>query len=405
MFLNSELNKWVQEYYPYITFALLVILIIISIVIIIRVVSVNRKLGDQDFDILESIRKDDEGRLQFVITISNKAFSTNYLNMVGFQMRDINQILEESSIALAPRTKHAFTFEMEKIERLALRDINKFIKIILFAENELGLRQQYKGKLINKHLKRTFKENKKADKRAAKKERFETGNYRFYERFGLIIKLFFRPFYKLGQKMSRSTNSALKESELRRHYKLEHDRVNKKLSNVKSEIIEQKIKEESYKDNKTQETMLELLKQEKALELRRLKVEAYEKAFNEKKEEILSVDTEAEFNKYIEENPIIFENIEEEVLQQIFSEIRAELSVKDKDKPETKPETPEKEEVVKEEIVEEVAEETAKPETEEIAEVDLETLSTKQLKKLAKENNIEGFEKMNKTKLIEALKK
>ncbi len=310
----------------YIIFGLLLIIFILFIVTIVKIVSINRRLGEQDFELLEAIVKDEEEVLLYDLTVSNKAFTTNYLNILGFKKGNVIQVLSESNTSIAPRTKHVTSIPMEQIEGLTIKGVNKFKKIRLFAENELGLRQESKGKLINKYLKRTFKENKRKERKNAKEERFETGNYNFGERLWLIVKLFFRPFYKLSQRTKTSTNMALKESEVRRIHKAEHDKIEKKLTLTTAKANELKIKEESYKENKTREAMLELLKQEKIYEIEQQKHAAYEEAFEEKRAEILAINPMEVFEEYLRENPINYDQIEADILKELLRE--AELREK-----------------------------------------------------------------------------
>ncbi|NLN50178.1 MAG: hypothetical protein GX149_00945 [Acholeplasmataceae bacterium] len=314
--------EWLKQLTPefYIIVGFLVLLIIFEIIHIVRLVFISRRLGEQDFEILEAIVKDETGEFIFDFTVSNKAFSTNYLNKIGFKNANIIQILAETNVTIAPRTKHVSTFPLKKIEALTIDQQTKYQKIRLYAENELGLRQESKGKIINKYLKRKFKANKKQAKKEAKAKRFETGNYNFGERVGLIFKLFFRPFYKLAQKMRLSTNRTLKESEIRRIQKAEHDKVETKLSETIAKTKEIQIKEESYQENKTRETKLELLKQEKVFELEALKQAKYEEAFEMKKAELMAIDPKQETEKYFEEHPIDYDYIESKIIHYLSDE-------------------------------------------------------------------------------------
>ena len=183
---------------------------------------------------------------------------------------------------------------MAQIEQITIINEKKFKKVKLFAENEVGLRKELNPKLLNKYLSRRLKRHLKQAKADAKQKRFDTGNYKFYERIGLLIKLIFRPFYKLSQKMKYATNRTLKESEVRRLQKAEHDKVKYKLEETIAKTNELKIREEAFKENKTRETELELLKQEKIQQIEQLKKEAYEAAYEERKAVILAISPELE---------------------------------------------------------------------------------------------------------------
>ncbi len=389
--------EWLKQLPPefYITTGLLLLLLIFAISLLAVVVSVNRRLGKQDFEILESIVKDATGSMVFNFTVSNRSFSTNYINIIGFKNANITQILEEKNISIAPRTKSVSSFPMTLIESYTIETKGKFKKILLFAENEIGLRQETKAKLLNKYLKRRLKKIKKQARKDAKAKRFETGNYNFFERVGLIIRLFFRPLYKLFQLMKRSTNRSLKEIEVRRKQKAEHDKIERELSDTVAKVNEIKIIEESYKENKTRETILENLKQKKILEIEKLKQEAYDQAFEKKKEEILAIDSQAETDKYFAEHPLDYEEIEAKVKEEIKTEKQAQAKkdAEAKKQAEEKAEKLEKEKLEKEKAEKALAEEKPKDEPQEeklevpedVIKKDLEEKEVKKVEKPKKE--------------------
>jgi len=271
---------WIKQLSPefYIIVGLLVVLFIMLIVQFIRLTLVARRLGTQDFKIIEAISKNDEGEYFLSITVSNQAFSTNNLNDIGFKNKNIVHVLSEVNKLIPPRNKHVESFNMKHIESITIEGKKKFKKRKIYVENDLGDKKEIKAKVTNKYLKQRFKNNKKEEKRLAKEKRFETGNYNFLERTGLILRLFGRPFYKLFRKMTRKTNNALRESEVRRKQKSEHDKIENELNITAAKVRSIKIVEESKRYNKTNETELELLKQQKLLEIETLKQEQYNKA-------------------------------------------------------------------------------------------------------------------------------
>lgn len=422
--------QWIERITPFVGVGLIAITLVVLIFVLIRTIMINRRVGEQDFEIIESIKRDEHENIFFDLTVSNKAFSTNYLNTVGFIKGNVIQILSEIDIAIAPRTKYSLTFPMEVIESLTIKDATKYKNIKLFAENELGLKHESNGKLINKFLKRSYRANKRNERKLAKEERFETGNYNFGERIWLVIKLFFRPFYKLAKRTKQSTNIALKESEIRRIYKAEHDKIEKNLVLTTAKANELMIKEESYNENRTRETMLELLKQEKILEIENLKLEAYEKAFEQKKQEVLAISPKEEFEKYILKNPINYDEIETDVLKVLLKEIKEDIeqkNIKEKAKKKkakktiakaleketsVKDDLEEQPEEVKKEPVEIVEEKPKKEEIQPVKEkkkvkkeIDLYALKVTELKSMAREQGIKYYGTMKKAELIEALKK
>ena len=299
---------WLENLTPefYITLGLFLVLLILIIIVLIKIIQTNRRVGTQDFDLLESISKE-ENIYTYHITLVNKSFSSNQIDVIGLTKGNVRHILKQEHFQIAPRSKVTSDILMSEVEAIILED--KFKRVYLFAENEIGLRNTDKCKKLNKFLKRRVKEIKKEKKLALKKERFETGNYNAWERIVLFIKLLFRPFYKLHQKIKHKTNITLKESEVRRIQKAEHDQIKYKLEATVARSNEIKVREEAFKENKTRETELELLKQEKVLEIEALKQKTILEEFEKKRKEIESIDPKEEVKKYLEENPITYDDI------------------------------------------------------------------------------------------------
>ncbi len=300
---------WLQNLPPefYILFCFLSILLAFLIVILVKLIETNRRVGTQDFDILESISKDGE-EYTYHITLVNKGFTSNQIDVIGITESNIRHILRQEEYHIGPRSKVIADISMDEIESLFKEEKNHK-KVYLFAENEIGLRNINKCKKLNRFLIHRKKEAKKAHRLAEKKERFETGTYNAWERTGLFIKLLFRPFYKLGVKIKHRTNLTLKESEVRRAQKAEHDKIKYKLEATLAKSNEIKIREEAAKENKTRETELELLKQEKVLEIESLKQKALMEAYEAKRQEIQNINPKKEVNKYFKENPINYDEI------------------------------------------------------------------------------------------------
>lgn len=332
--------EWIKQLTPefYIVIGFLLVLFILLIIQIIRLTLVARRLGTQDFKIIESIAKNNEGEYFLHITVSNQAFSTNNLNDIGFKNKDIIHVLSTVNKLIPSRNKHVESLPMQHIESITIVGKKKYKKLKIYAENDLGDKKLIKAKVTNKYLKRRFKQNKKAEKLAAKKERFTTGNYNVWERTGLILRLFGRPIYKLFRKLNRKTNYALRENEVRRQQKAEHDKIENDLNITTAKVRSIQIAEESKKINKTRETELELLKQKKVLEIETLKQEEYNKAFETRKAEIDAIVVNDEIKKHFDKNPIDYEAIDAKILKE--KEIKVEPVKEDKEVPKEKEEKP-----------------------------------------------------------------
>ncbi len=328
--------EWIKQLTPefYIIVGFLIVLFILLIIQIIRLTLVARRLGTQDFKIIEAISKNDEGEYFLSITVSNQAFSTNNLNDIGFKNKDVIHVLSKVNRLIPPRNKHVESLPMSHIESITIEGKKKYKKVKIYAENDLGDKKLIKAKVTNNYLKRRFKDDRKAEKLAAKEQRFATGNYNFWERMGLIFRLFGRPVYKLFKKMTRKTNNALRENEVRRQQKAEHDKIENELNITAAKARSIKIAEESKRFNKTRETELELLKQQKLLEIEKLKQAEYDEAFAAKKAKIEAINVEKEVEKHFKANPIDYDKIDVSI---------KETEVKEEPIKEEKPAEPKKE--------------------------------------------------------------
>lgn len=379
--------KWLSELTPefYIFFSFFVILLILLVFLLVIISRVNDRVGSQDFEILESISEQDK-KYFYYITVVNKSLSPNYINHIGFIRGDVRHVLEDKNNPIGPRNKYQTKIDMETILEITNYNVKKFRKVTLFAENEIGLRKNSKPKQLNKYLKRQYNRAKKDLAKRKKEERFETGNYNFGERTFLILKLFFRPFYKLQQKIKFSTNRVLKESEVRRVQKAEHDKIEFKLSETAQKVNELRILEETSRENKTRETKLELLKQQKAYEIESLKQAELNKAFEKQKAKITAINVKAEVHKYFEQQPIEFDDDKPVVLTNNLNTPNIEKETINVSEEKVLPD--EEVIVLKEEINEEVS---------------YHDLKVNELREIAKERELKGYSTLKKTELIELL--
>lgn len=282
---------WLRSLTPetIIIFSFLLVLFILLIFVLTRLSRIASRVGEQEFYLNESLLNV-EGEHFINLTIINKAFSTNHINVIGVELRNVSHPLEEKLVMIAPRSKHQTRFNLEDIKRFIFQNKRKYRPFRIYVENEIGLRKSFKPKVNNRFLKREFLKLQKQDRIEKKKKRFETGQYKLNERFGLIVGLLFRPFSKLFRHMALSTNKALRESEIRRLQKKEHDLIKYKLDQDEFELNEIRIKEQAIKENRTRELELEGLKKSKELEIERIKKETRESEFLASKTALESID-------------------------------------------------------------------------------------------------------------------
>lgn len=319
--------EWLQNLAPefYITVGGILFLALISFVQLYRLNRIANKVGEQEFYMKELLQIVD-GLTYLHLTVINKSFSSNQINMISIARRNISKTLEEKTIMIAPRSKYNTNFLLDDLKPFVYGNRKSYKKFKIHVENEIGLRKSLKPKNANKYLRKEFNNEKKQIRLENKKKRFEHGTYTFVERVGLIVGLLFRPFRKMFQSMAYSTNKALKESEIRRQQKREHNAIKYKLEETEAQLNSIRIKEDAMVVNKTRETELELLKKEKEYALEKLKKTAMDSAYMQAKKDIISRDVEQEAAAYFNENPINFDVIEKDDEADIDLETKKELN-------------------------------------------------------------------------------
>ncbi|MDX9807103.1 MAG: hypothetical protein RBS87_00910 [Acholeplasma sp.] len=282
--------EWLQSLTPedIIVFSGILVLFVTSIITLVRLSRIANRVGEQEFYIQETLLEMD-GEQYINLTIINKAFSTNHINVVGVELRNVSHPLEEKLVMIAPRSKYQVRFNLAEIKKFVFANRKKYRKFRIYVENEIGLRKSIKPKINNRFMKHQYKLLKRQERIEAKRIRFESGQYNFMERTGLIVGLVFRPFIKLRRHMVLSTNKTLRESEIRRQQKKEHDAIKYKLDQDEFELNEIRIREESIKENRTRELELERLKKEKELEIERIKEATLKREFEENKAKIEAI--------------------------------------------------------------------------------------------------------------------
>ncbi|MFA7376341.1 MAG: hypothetical protein WCZ13_02440 [Acholeplasmataceae bacterium] len=310
--------EWLKSLTPefYVTIGGLVLLSLFSIIQLYRLNRISNKVGEQEFYMKEMIQMID-GLTYLHLTVINKSFSSNQINMISIARRNISKTIEEKTTMIAPRSKYNTNFLMDDLKPFVFSNRKSYKKFKIYVENEIGLRKAIKPKYANKYLKKEFNKEKHQMKLELKAKRFEQGTYNLAERIGLIVGLLFRPFKKMFQNMAYSTNKALKESEIRRQQKKEHDAIKYKLEETEAQLNSIRIQEDALKVNKTRETELQLLKKEKELALEKIKLIAIQEAYEQAKTNVIKRNVEEEAKSFFQENPIKFDELTEQVQLEI----------------------------------------------------------------------------------------
>lgn len=293
---------WLKSLTPetIIIFSALITIFIMTIFTLIRLRRIASRVGEQEFYINESLVELD-GQPYINITIINKAFSTNHINVIGMELRNVSHPLEEKVVMIAPRSKHQTRFNLNELKPIIFQNRKKYRSFRIYVENEIGLRKSFRPRVNNRFMKRKFKQLLKSQKRERKLKRIETGQYNFFERTGLIIGLLFRPFIKLKRHMALSTNKALRESEVRRLQKKEHDILKYKLDQDEFELDEIRIREQAVRENRTRELELETLKKAKELEIEKIKQLTRQAELQAAKAELEAINPQAVAKKELAE--------------------------------------------------------------------------------------------------------
>lgn len=321
--------EWLQALTPedIIVFSGILVLFVTSIITLVRLSRIANRVGEQEFYIQESLLEID-GEQYINLTIINKAFSTNHINVVGVELRNVSHPLEEKLVMIAPRSKYQVRFNLAEIKKFVFATRKKYRKFRIYVENEIGLRKSIKPKINNRFMKRQYLLLKRQERLEAKRIRFESGQYNFFERTGLIVGLIFRPFVKLRRHMVLSTNKTLRESEIRRQQKKEHDAIKYKLDQDEFELNEIRIREQSIKENRTRELELERLKKEKELEIERIKEATLKREFEENKAKIEAIIPEEVAQAELEserKNPKVDEKKRPRKLKQVEEKVESEV--------------------------------------------------------------------------------
>lgn len=321
--------EWLQALTPedIIVFSGILVLFVTSIITLVRLSRIANRVGEQEFYIQESLLEID-GEQYINLTIINKAFSTNHINVVGVELRNVSHPLEEKLVMIAPRSKYQVRFNLAEIKKFVFATRKKYRKFRIYVENEIGLRKSIKPKINNRFMKRQYLLLKRQERLEAKRIRFESGQYNFFERTGLIVGLIFRPFVKLRRHMVLSTNKTLRESEIRRQQKKEHDAIKYKLDQDEFELNEIRIREQSIKENRTRELELERLKKEKELEIERIKEATLKREFEENKAKIEAIIPEEVAQAELEserKNPKVDEKKRPRKLKQVEEKVELEV--------------------------------------------------------------------------------
>lgn len=240
--------QWLQELGPeyYILFGLIAFSFIMLIIVIIMQAKTNKILINRSIVVKDAIHKNDQG-LKVVVDLANQSYVNAEIVEVGFFYKKTYIPIYEERFIITARDFFKVEYSAEELRVLLLGSQKQVKKLYVYIKNTVGDIIKVKAKLVKKHLVNTINEEIRLAKQIARTQRFETGNYNFWERVGLVLAFIFSPFYKLFKFIARKTNEAMKRRQARlaakRKIEAEHKEIKDKETEKMVAEIEAKERE------------------------------------------------------------------------------------------------------------------------------------------------------------------
>lgn len=250
--------EWLKNLEPefLMIFGLLALLLIVSIILLIKSQRTLNLIGRRALILTEDLLKR-EGVDVVDIMVSN----TSYVNVEAAAIGLIYQkkllpLKEENTIILA-RDSHKLTLPIHALREYVLGQDLRVKTIKIYVEDSLGRRSVRRAKNSRRYLKKVIQQEKKMARIEAKRVRFETGNYRFFERIGLVFAVLWSPFRKGFRAIRVGLNRKLKLREERLELKkkeLEHQLMLREVADEERREeerakLEKRLMEEKQKAN------------------------------------------------------------------------------------------------------------------------------------------------------------
>lgn len=250
--------EWLKtlELETIIIFGFLLVGVLLLLIILIKTQRTINLIGKRALVLVEDLVVRD-GTHVIDIVASNSSYVNVEAAAMGLIYKDkLLPLKEETTIVLA-RDSYKVTLSLDQLRIKVLGKDKKIKMIYVYVEDALGRRTIKHAYNAYNALKKILKDEKKAYKKELKRERFETGNYRIFERVGLVFKWIFSPFVKLYLSIAKGVNRRLKEREIKQDLKRkerEHqDMLREVALDEKREQeradLEKRIKEEQLKAN------------------------------------------------------------------------------------------------------------------------------------------------------------
>ena len=238
--------QWLQELGPeyYILFGLIAFSFIMLIIVILMQAKTNKILINRSIVVKDAIHKNDQG-LKVVVDLANQSYVNAEIVEVGFFYKKTYIPIYEERFIITARDFFKVEYSAEELRVLLLGSQKQVKKLYVYIKNTVGDIIKVKAKLVKKHLVNTINEEIRLAKQIARTQRFETGNYNFWERVGLVLAFIFSPFYKLFKFIARKTNEAMKrrQARLAAKRKIEAEQKELKVKETEKMVAEIEAKE------------------------------------------------------------------------------------------------------------------------------------------------------------------
>lgn len=339
---------WIKNLEPefLIIFIGLLLAFIINIFILIKSSKTLDLIGKRAFKLNEDLVIRNDKKIVDIL-ISNTSFISVKVAAVGYIFKKNLLPISEEITEIAPRDSIKISIEIDALKAFIFNHETKLKRLKIYVEDTLGRRTLKRAKDSYRTLKKMIKDEKKAGKLKAKKERFDTGKYNLIERIGLVLKFIFAPFSKLNYMIKKGLNKRLKEREVRlklmkkerEHTAFlksvaEDDRREKELLDLENRIAKERSEIEKQQQEKHEKFLVE--KKRLADEMAELEAQKEQEKNKEYEEEI--ADKKAEYEAKKEEKSIE----EEEKLVKKEQELAVKTDEKDIEKLENNEEKPQK---------------------------------------------------------------
>ena len=247
--------EWIKNLEP--EFLILIFgVVFVAFLSLISIAKAQRTLdliGKRALDLREDLMKRDGVEIVDIV-IANTSYVNVEVVAAGLIYKRTLLPLKEESVMILARDSHKISIPLDALRAYVLGSKLRMKRLYVYVEDALGRRIKKRAKNSVRVLKKVLKNDRKALRIDQKKQRFATGNYRFFERTGLVFEVIFSPFTKLARTMKNNLNRKLRNRE-----------VNIEILNIEKKHKQemQDMFDEARRENQKLETEKKILEQEK----------------------------------------------------------------------------------------------------------------------------------------------